>query len=117
MNRSSTAAWHGDSTVIPQQNVATRTAAIQTQAQPATNRSLISRMQALWPYVAGGFVVLAVIKLLYEKFVVHDEAELRGVRIGWYNFIAVGVMAMVFSLGTQVVAGGIAQFQSSSRGS
>ncbi len=108
MNRATTSAW-GHENAIPAQSQVSQIAAIQNAAQPATDRSLIGRAKALWPYVAGGFVILAIIKLLYEKYVVRDETELRGLRIGWYNFIVVGVMALVFELGAQTVAGGIAQ--------
>jgi len=104
-NRAASAAFYGGSAVVT-----ARTPAAQAPSTPtgaAQSGSLVNRAKALWPYVAGGFVVLAVGKLLYEKYVIKDAAELKGVRIGWYNFITVGVMAMVFALGVQVVAGAV----------
>jgi hypothetical protein len=108
----STSVWNpGLQAAIPTAATRARDAAQTQQDKPGFIQGLVDRAQSLWPILAGGIVVLAVIKFVYEKWIVDDASELRGVRIGWYNLLVVGVMAWVFRVGADVAAGGIAKAQ------
>jgi len=108
----STSVWNpGLNSVIPTAATAAKQAATTQQDKPGFIQSLVDRATVIWPLFAAGVVVLAVIKFVYEKWVVDDASELRGVRIGWYNFIVVGVLALVFRAGVDTAAGGVAKIQ------
>lgn len=100
----STAEYYPDSQVVSPAVIQNRANLAAVQSAPNLASTAVAKAKSLFPFLAGGFVILGAMKIVYEKFVVKDPGELRGPKIGLYTFIVVGTMAMVFALGVQTVS-------------
>jgi hypothetical protein len=108
----STSDWQPNSQVVSPITINQRANAAQAQSAPGLASAAVAMVKKLLPFLAGGVVILGGIKIIYEKYVVKDPGELRGVRIGFYNLFVVGIMAAVFALGSATVAAWWAKVQS-----